>query len=430
VPKYVVIGGSVAAIGAVEAIREVDPVGTITVIAEENFSQYSRPMISDFVCGEASFEKMKYRDDGFWDTSSVQLLAGQTAVGLDLDHKAVKIDNGNEIGFEKLLLATGGRPFVPKIEGSDKNGVLTFTTFSDARRLTSKIKEAENAVVIGGGLIGIPVAEALNKCGLKVTIIELKNKILNLVLDEKASSIVEGAIRDAGVRIVTGQTVKKILGRQTNENMVGGVVLTSEEELDCDVVVMAIGVAPRIELVKDSDVKINRGIVVDEFMKTSVPEIYACGDVAEAYDFITGDNRSLPLWPLAYLGGRVAGYNMAGKKTCYPGGTAMSALKYFDIPIISVGIANPSVDDDRFEILAHHDPARNVYKKIVLKENVVVGMIFVNGIERAGMIFHLMLNHVDVKEFKGLLISDNFSLAALPSHLRKKLFMEGPKWGA
>jgi NAD(P)H-nitrite reductase large subunit len=430
VPKYVVIGGSVAGIGAVEAIREVDPVGTITVITEEPFSHYSRPMISDFVCGEATFEKMKYRDDDFWDKNSIQLLAGQTAVGLDLDRKVVKIDNKNEVGFEKLLIATGGRPFVPKIEGSDKNGVFTFTTFSDAERLASKIKEAKNAVVIGGGLIGIPVAEALNKCGLKVTIVELKDRILNLILDEKASSIVEGTARDAGVRIVTGQTVKQIVGRKTNESTVGGVILTSDEKLNCDIVVIAIGVAPRVELVKDCTVKVNRGIIVDEFMRTSIPEIYACGDVAEAHDFIMGDNRSLPLWPLAHLGGRVAGYNMAGKKTRYPGGTAMSALKYFDVPVISVGITNPSNGNDGFEILAHHDPARNVYKKIVLKEDVVVGMIFVNEIERAGTIFHLMLDHVNVKEFKSLLISGNFSLAALPSHLRNKLLTEGPNWGA
>jgi len=427
--KYVVIGGSVAGIGAVEAIREVDPVGTITVISEERFPQYSRPMISDLVCGDATFEKMKYRDDDFWDRNSIRLLAGNTAVRLDHNQKTVEIDGGDRIGFEKLLIATGGRPFVPEIEGLDKDGVFTFTTFSEAEHLASKVKTAKNAVVIGGGLIGISVAESLTKCGLKVTIVELKDRILNLILDEEASKIVENAVRNACVMIVTGQTVKHVLGRETDENAVGSVLLTNDEQIDCEIVVIAIGVIPRTELTKDTPLETNKGIIVDQFMRTSVSDIYACGDVAEAHDFVLGGNRILPLWPIAHLSGRTAGYNMAGKKTYYPGGTSMSALKYFGLPIISIGVANPD-EDEGFEVLVHHDSARNVYKKIVLKNDTIVGMIFVNEIERAGTIFYLMQNHTSVKQFKSLLTSESFSLATLPSQLRNRLFMEGSRWGA
>jgi NAD(P)H-nitrite reductase large subunit len=370
---------------------------------------------------------MKYRDDDFWDKYSVQLLAGKTAIGLDLDKKSVEIDSGEKIGFEKLLIATGGSPFVPKIEGSDKDGVFTFTTYSEAERLALKIQKANNAVVIGGGLIGISIAEALTKCGLKVTIVELKDRILNLVLDEKASNIVEDTIRNVDVSIITGQTVKQILGKETDENAVGSVLLTNDERINCEIVVIAIGVIPRTELVKDTNLEINKGIVVDEFMRTNFPDIYACGDVAEAHDFVLGVNRVLPLWPIANLGGRVAGYNMAGKKTHYPGGTAMSALKYFGLPIISIGISNPN---EELEVLTYHDSARNVYKKIMLKNDTIVGMTFVNEIERAGTIFYLMQNHIDVKEFKSLLMSENFNLAFLPLKLRRRLLMEGSRWEA
>jgi NAD(P)H-nitrite reductase large subunit len=177
-----------------------------------------------------------------------------------------------------------------------------------------------------------------------------------------------------------------------------------------------------MELAAGTDMKTNRGIIVDRFMHTSVPDVYASGDVAEAYDFILNENRSLPLWPLAQLEGRVAGYNMAGKKADYQGGTSMSALKYFGIPIISVGIANPK-EDDAYEILVKHDPEKNLYKKLVLKDNVIVGMTFVNDIERTGIIFHLMKNCVDVKKFKQELISENFGLATLPTRLRKKIYL-------
>ncbi len=233
-----------------------------------------------------------------------------------------------------------------------------------------------------------------------------------------ASEIIEKVIREAGVTIVTGQTVKRILGRSENKSVVGGFVLTNGEEVQCDLVIIAIGVIPQTELVARTGVKINRGIIVDRFMRTNVPDVYACGDVSEAYDFVLDEARPLPLWPVAHLGGRVAGYNMAGKKTEYPGGTTMSALKYFDTPVISARITNSKEGDD-CEVLVNHNPERNLYKKIVLKDNVVVGMTFVNEIERTGIIFYLMKNRVDVRRFKQKLLSEDFGLISLPEPLRK-----------
>jgi NAD(P)H-nitrite reductase large subunit len=419
-PKYVIVGASAAGIGAVEAIREVDPVGTITVISEEPCPQYSRPMISDLVSGKADFGKMMCREHEFWENNGVQALTGRTAVGLNLADKYVALDKGEHVNFEKLLVATGGKPFLPKIEGADKDGVFTFTTLSDAESLAAKIEKAKSAVVIGAGLIGVSVTEALVKRGLKVTIVELQDKILSLILDPTASEMVENVIRKAGVTIATGQTVKRIVGKPENDKVVGGAVLTSGEQVQCDLVIIAIGVIPRTELVAGTDVKTNRGILVDKFMRTNVSNVYASGDVAEAYDFLFGENRLLPLWPLAQLEGKVAGYNMAGKKADYPGGTAMSALKYFGIPIISIGIANPK--DDAYESLVKHEPERNVYRKIVLKDNAIVGVTLVNDIENAGVIFHLMKNRVNVKKFKQELLSEDFCLATLPRSLRRKLY--------
>ena len=419
--KYVIVGASAAGIGAVEAIREVDPMGAITVISEEPCPHYSRPMISDLVSGKASFEKMKCREDKFWEKNDVQALTGRTAVSLNLSDKFVVLEGGDHINFEKLLIATGGKPFVPKIEGADKEGVFTFTTLSDAQRLAARLEKAQKVVVIGAGLIGISVTEALVKRGLTVTLVELQDKILSLLLDPKGSDIVENVIRKAGVTIITGQSVQRITGKPENDGAVGGVVLTKGEQKPCDVVIIAIGVIPRTELVAGTEVKLNRGIVVDNFMRTNIPDVYASGDVAEAYDFTLNQNRLLPLWPLAVLEGRVAGYNMAGKKTDYAGGTNMSALKYFGIPIISIGIAN-SKEESAYEVLTKHDPQKNLYKKLVLKDNVIVGITMVNGIERAGILFHLMKNRVNVKKFKQALLSDDFSLATLPTSVRKKLY--------
>ena len=418
--KYVIVGASAAGIGAVEAIRDVDPVGSITVISEELYPQYSRPMISDFVSGKATFQKMMCREDDFWNKNNVQALTGRTATSLNFTEKYVALDKGERVSYEKLLIATGGKPFVPKMEGTDKEGVFTFTSISDAERLAAKLENSTNVVVIGAGLIGVSVTEALVKRELNVTLVELQEKILSLLLDAKGSDIVEKVIRKAGVTIVTGQSVQRIIGKPENDKTVGGVILTKGDQISCDVIIVAIGVIPRTELVAGTEVKLNRGIIVDNFMQTNVPDVYASGDVAETYDFTLNQNRLLPLWPLAVAEGKVAGYNMAGKKTEYAGGTNMSSLKYFGIPVISIGITNPK-EDSAYEILAKFEHEKNLYKKVVLKDNVIVGITLVNDIERAGTLFHLMKNRINVKKFKRELVSENFGLAMLPAGLRKTM---------
>jgi NAD(P)H-nitrite reductase large subunit len=420
--KYVIVGASAAAIGAVEAISEEDPIGTLIVISDEPCPHYSRPMISDYVSGKADFPKMKCRDDSFWKQHHAEVILGKKATALNLTEKTVALESGEKIPYEKLLLATGGKPFVPKMEGQEKDGVFTFTTIKDAELLAAKIEaiNAKSAVVIGAGLIGLSVTDALTKRGLKVTMVELQEKILSLLLDSKASDMVEAVVKAAGVNIVTGQSVQKIIGKPGNECAVGGVILTKGDTVPCDLVIVAIGVIPRTELAAGTAIKLNRGIVVDNTMQTNVPDVYASGDVAEAYDFVLQQNRLLPLWPLAMQEGHVAGYNMAGQKTLYNGGTNMSSLKYFGIPIVSIGLANPK-DDPTLEILVKADAEQKVYKKLVLRNNIIVGLTFVNCIERVGILYKLMKDQINVKKFKADLLRDDFGLAVLPTSLQKKM---------
>ena len=422
--RYVIIGGSAGAVGAVEAIREVDPIGDVIVINEEPNYPYSRPMIADYLSGETNQEKMMFPTKDFWDKHKVQMHLSEKAVKLDLLQKAVKLENGERINFDKLLIATGGKPFIPKMEGATKKGVYNFTTIFDSQQIGEAItvNKAQNAVVIGGGLIGVSATEALVKQGLEVTIIELKNWVLNLVLDKEAAKIIETVMQREGVSIKTGHTVQRISGRKNEDAAVGGVVLDDGTVIECDMVVVAVGVIPRTELAAQTDLKVNRGILVDRFMQTSVPNVYACGDVAEAYDFINETNRVLALWPVARFGGRIAGYNMTGQKCEYPGATAMSALNYFGVPIISVGLTTLD-ETEGFETLILHDKEKNVYRKIVLKDETIVGMTLVGDVESAGTIFNLMKNRINVERFKQRLIADDYSLASLPEALRKQILL-------
>ena len=420
--KYLIIGASAGGIGAVEAIREVDLVGDITVISNEQVPQYSRPMISEYVSREANLNTMKYRSDEFWKNNKVNILTGKTATKIDFVNKYVELDGEEKISYEKLLIATGGKPFVPQIEGGEKEGVFTFTELSNAEAIEAKVGTSSSAVVIGGGLIGVSASEALVKRGIKVTLVELKDNILNLILDKTASQISEKVLKDAGVTVITGTSVQRILGRKDNEKSVGGVLLTDGKEVSCDFVVIAIGVIPRIELVKDTIIKVNKGIMVDRFMKTNLNDVYACGDVVEAHDFLIDESRLLPLWPLAHLGGRVAGYNMAGKQEEYEGGTVMSSLKYFELPIIAVGIVNPENVSD-YEVLSTFVPEKTIYRKILLKNNKIAGFIFLGNLENVGIHFRLLKNRVNVTEIKEVLLAEDFGILSLPEQLRQEMFV-------
>jgi len=411
--KYLIIGNSAGGIGAAEAIREVDKAGAITIISDEPYPVYSRPLISEYLVSRYPLERMLFRPADFYDKNRIQAILGQKVEELDIDKHAVRLENGRTIAWGRLLLATGGSPIVPQVEGIDRSGVFTFITLDDARAIDQYLSHrVERAVVIGGGLIGVSVTEALVKRGVKVAMVEMKERILNTILDEEASALAEERLQQAGVEIITGRTVAAVSSYYLTGE-VTGVTLDDSRPIPCELVIVAIGVQPRTELVAGSGIKINRGLVVDRYMATSSADVYACGDVAEAYNFIYGENRLTPIWPNAYIGGRVAGFNMAGVPTEYSGGTAMNSLKYFGLAIVSAGMMTPP--DDSYEVLTKkHD---HTYKKVILKDGLVVGMVFAGDIEKSGIVFNLMKDGVNVDSFKQALVADDFGLVSLPEEL-------------
>ncbi len=411
--KYLIVGNSAGGIGAAEAIREADKDGGITIISDEPYLSYSRPLISKYLSKERTFKGMLFRPLDFYTRNNINTMLGKRVKRLGLSERSAELENSEHIVWEKLLIASGGIPIVPRMGGTEKRGLFTFTSLNDARAIDEFIESTPRAVVLGGGLIGISVTEALKKRGLKVTVVEMKSKILNTILDEQASTIAESALEQAGVKIITGRTVAEIAGKE----LVKGVILDNSEEIPCSLVVVAIGVTPRTELALGTEIKVNRGIVVDHRMATSYPDVYACGDVAEAYDFVYRTKRLTPIWPNAYIGGRVAGFNMAGVNAEYPGSTAMNSLNYFGLDIASAGIAIPP-DNDGYELMS--EESDGTYQKIVLKDDIIAGMVFVGNIEKSGIVYSLMRDRVRVSSFKKALLSDNFGLVSLPREIWQK----------
>ncbi|MBI4188681.1 MAG: NAD(P)/FAD-dependent oxidoreductase [Chloroflexi bacterium] len=414
--KYLIIGNSAGGIGAAEAIRKTDGTGAIAIVSDEPYPAYCRPLISEHLAEGCSLERMLFRPADFYEKNNFQTFLGKKVAKLDTDKHTIKLENGREIAWEKLLLSTGGVPIFPKMTGSDRQGVFTFTTLDDAKAISRYLDKKSQAVVIGGGLIGISVTEALVKRGVKVTVIEMRDRVLNIMLDEEASALEEATLKKAGVKIITNHTVSEIKGNAGGA--VSGVTLDDGSSIPCNLLIVAIGVQPRIELATGTAIKVNRGIVVNRQMATSCTDIYACGDTAEAYDFNYGENRLTPIWPNAYLGGRIAGFNMAGTPTQYPGGTALNSLKYFGLASVSAGIVNPPKDG--YEILSRKD--NNTYRKIILKDGLLAGLVFVGDIEKSGIVFNLMKDKVNVNGFKQALIAADFGLSSLPEKIwRQKL---------
>lgn len=416
--RIVIIGNSVAMVGAVEAIRKYDTSSEIVVISDETYHVYSRPLISYYLGNLVSENKMIYREKDFYRKNKVETIFGIKVVSIDERKKEVYLENGDSISFDKLLIATGGKPIIPPVEGLNKKNVHTFIKMDDAKKLKEAAKPGSKAVIVGGGLIGFKAAEGLHHLGVDVTIVELADRILSTILDTEGASLVSQSLQNDGIKIITGTTVDKIIG----DEYVKGVLLKNGQELEADNLIIAIGVVPNVDVVKNTSISINRGILVDNTMKTSVEDVYAAGDVAEGYDMLVESNRVVPIWPNAYMQGEIAGLNMIGINKSFKGIFPMNSIGYKNTNMITAGITNPQQEE--FEIISKIDHNRKYYKKFVVKENRLVGFILINDIDRAGLFTGFIKNETDITPFKKYLLNDDFGFIYLPKKLRKAKMLD------
>lgn len=420
---HIIIGNSAGGIGCVEAIRELDKDSNILVISAEKYHAYSRALIPYYLDGKIEFEKMYYRPPDFYEKMDVDTKLGVKAVGIDVEAKRVMLENGESVEYGKLLIATGGKPLIPPIDGlKGQDNVFTFLKMDDVLAVERAIHEAKRVVVLGGGIIGLMASEVLAKKGLEVKVIELADRVLAPVVDEITSRIVERKFKENGVEIILNNTISKVVG----DSKVEKVVLKDGREIDTDMLIVAVGVIPNTDVVEGTPIEVRRGIVVNKKMETSVKDIYACGDCAEIYDFVFGANRVLPLWPTAYTGGRIAGFNMAGEEREYTLATSMNAMHFFDYYIINAGLNVPN-DSEEFEVIYSLEGEK--YRKFALKNGRIAGFIIAGKMERAGIFLKLMEEEVDVSPFKEKLLKEDFGYVDIPEPVRWILLEEKIKLG-
>ena len=379
---YVLIGNGIATIGAIEGIRKSDKDGKIIVIGAEKSPAYGRPLISYLLAGKISRDQLALRPEEFYDRSGVELRLGTTVDKLDAAARTVTTDKGETIAYDKLLMATGGTPFQPPIPGSDGPDIYNFTNLEHAQQLITLARDMKRAVVIGGGLIGLKAAESLFDRGVEVTILELSPRILSLAFDSNAARLAAKRLDEVGLSVRCGVSAKEIM--RGDDGHVKGVLLTDGTFLETEVVVVAIGVVPNYDLAKKAGIKTDKGLVVDDYMVTSDPAVYAAGDVAQARDLLADENRVVPIWTNAYNQGYCAGKNMSGTSSPYIGGLAMNSISFYGLPTVSVGTVNPP-DDDSCEVFTDLNEKKQSYRKLVFQGDHLVGYVLVGDIDQAGM---------------------------------------------
>lgn len=366
---YVIVGNSTAAVGCIEGIRSVDKAGPVTVVSREPYPAYSRPLISYLLCGETTEEKMRMRPADFYEKNGVNALLGKRAVRVDPGRKAVLLDGGESIPFDRLLIATGSRPFVPPMSGLERvERKFSFLTLDDAKALGAALTPESRVLIVGAGLIGLKCAEGIRDRAGTITVVDLADRILPSILDPRGSAMVRRHIESRGIRFLLGDSVAEFEKDRAH--------LKSGKTVGFDVLVVAVGVRPNTDLAAGAGCAVGRGIAIDERSATSVPGIYAAGDCCECTDVSSGQRRILAILPNARLQGETAGVNMAGGEKSFANAVPMNAIGFFGLHVLTAG----SYDGE-----AWVETAPGVYRKLVVRDNRLVGFILIGEIARAGI---------------------------------------------
>jgi NAD(P)H-nitrite reductase large subunit len=373
--KYVIIGNSIAAVGAVEAIRRNVKDGRIAIISNEKYHVYLRPLISYLLMGKTDENKMKYRDENFYSRNQCELKLNKTATMIDPDKKMVILDDGSDVSYEKLLVCTGSSPVIPPIPGLDKvKYKFAFTTLDDAKALGNVLKENIKVLIIGAGLIGLKCAEGISCCkDVEIISVDLSPKILSSILDDESSEIIRKHLEKNNIKFCLGHRIKEFKDNTA--------FLDDNSKIRFDVLIMAAGVRPNISLIKDIGGKTNKGIIIDERCQTSVPDIYAVGDCCESLDVSSGESKLMALLPNAYMQGECAGMNMSGADYVFDRAVPMNSISLFGKHIMTAGTYSGQV---------YYESNGKNYKSLFYSNNKLNGFILIENIEKAGIYVSLI----------------------------------------
>ena len=367
--QYVVIGNGVAAVGCIEGIRSVDKDSKITVVSEENYPVYCRPLISYYLENKTDPERMNYRGADFYEKMGCDVFYGKKVIQINTDSKNVVLDDGAKLPYTEVCVATGSAPFVPPVEGLDTvEKKFGFMTLDDTFALEKAIDKDSNVLIVGAGLIGLKCAEGLHGRVASITVCDLADRVLSSILDTDCAAIVQKHLEVNGIQFMLGDTAVQF------ENNLAH--MKSGKTVKFDTLVLAVGVRANTALLKEIGGNVNRGILINDRMESSIANIYAAGDCTEGNDISSGQKRVLALLPNAYMQGHTAGVNMAGGNDVFDKAIPMNSIGFFGLHIMTAGT---------YEGEMYEEKTDGTLKRLFTKDGLLKGFILIGKTERAGI---------------------------------------------
>jgi len=370
--RYIIIGGGIAGVSAAEAVHALQPEADISLISEEHYLPYFRMSLTRYLAGEVEREKLILHDQQWYLHNHITILLNTHVEAIDAEAKQISLADGQKLPYDKLILASGAHPNVPPFPGRELKGVQTLRTLDDADLILEAARKQGQVVCIGGGLLGLEVAGAVARQGAEVTVLEGLDWLLPRQLDAQASAILKQKIEDLGIKVIVPATTKALHG----DGRVESVELADGQVLPAALVLVSTGVVANLELTKSAGLAVNRGVLVNEHMVTSNPDILAAGDLTEF------QGRSYGLWVPAKNQGTIAGQNAVGKESSFLGDPPSTRLKVLGVDVFSIGQFSPGVEGDRL-VAESRDGG---YKSFLFREGKMIGSILLGDASMANKV--------------------------------------------
>ncbi len=399
---YLIAGGWTAGTAAAQQLRKLDPSSGITIVDAEPVPYYARPDLIDYLAGRKSRDLLFMHDINWYRDNRISLVSGRSMTRIDCAKHTCTLDDASTLSYDKLLLANGASPFVPPLPGTDQARVFTLRTLADADALLSCIAPGSNAVVIGGGVLGLEAAKALTERHMTVNVIEFAKHLLPNQLDEPAAVMLDKYLQNLGVTTLLGAESQQIA---SGDHGAAGVLLKDGRLVPGQFVLLSTGVRPNVSIARAAGLAVGRGIQVDDTMQTSMADIYAAGDVVEHRGRVYG------IIPPCLEQARVAAQNMVSPgSAAYQGSVMSNALKIVGLDVLSAGNVNPALAETTEEIRARDD---RTYRKVVLEHGIITGIILYGTTNGVRPLQQALRMHADLSAFREQLTRPDWDFAGI-----------------
>lgn len=399
--KLVLIGNGLAGMRCLEDLLDMAPDRyEVTVIGEEPWGNYNRIMLSPVLSGEKTIEDIMLHAHAWYSDKGIKFIADDPVIKIDRTRKTVHTEKGETVNYDRLIIATGSKPFIPPVQGVDLKGVISFRDIYDVNTMIKYCETKKNAVVIGGGLLGLEAAYGLKQRGMNVTVLHLMDRIMERQLDGRASRMLRHSIEEKGIKIITEANTEALIGKNGH---VSQIRLKDGTLLDADLVVFAVGIRPNITLAQSAGLRCNRGILVNDTMQTFDPSIYAVGECIEHRNQTFGLVE--PLWGQAFI---CATHLAEHGSLTFKSPTVPTQLKVSGVDVFSAGNFEPKED---YEDIILNDEKRHIYKRIIIQKDKVIGAVLFGDTEDGMWYAELIADQTPVSTFRNkLLFGKDFAL--------------------